>query len=296
MKKMTMAGALLCLELAKPAVAAPAKTCDQLVTNSTVAAQRADWIVDADVSNIFKPYATGPRLNFVLENVNALHGTVTKRRIFTMSVLVDHCFRDGAKAVLGKRAEQMVGKRFRFYGIKLEKSFGERFFYVEPAGRPLPKLEQELVQDRVEPAESKPTAHAPWVRAYSPRGEFSIEMPGVVESITYTQAQQPWWMLRTLDEAGTAYLAVFQRSGPDSALGITFDRESSKDGVQTTTFRGAEAIYTSGEDPASKEARLMHGLWFRVPGGVYMLGVSYKKGHEVPDSVRQRFFESFQFK
>lgn len=79
-------------------------------------------------------------------------------------------------------------------------------------------------------------------------------------------------------------------------MGGTFDSTISKPDANTTMFKGAEAAITTGRLPGNGGDSITNGLWFRVPGGTYMLGVVATKEHEAEAlKMKDRFFNSLRF-
>lgn len=69
------------------------------------------------------------------------------------------------------------------------------------------------------------------------------------------------------------FIAAFERSGPGSRMGATFDSTISE-----------------------PNAKINHGLWFCVPGGTFMLGVAADKAQEKQVlKLKDRFFNSLNF-
>ena len=107
---------------------------------------------------------------------------------------------------------------------------------------------------------------------------------------------EPGFLLRSTDRNGTVFMAAFERAGPDSGMGGTFDTMASESSRPFVMFKGAEALSTTSELAGPEGEMVSHGLWFRVPGGTYMLGVMMAKQREAEAlKLRDRFFNSLVF-
>jgi len=102
-------------------------------------------------------------------------------------------------------------------------------------------------------------------------------------------------MLRGTDSYGSIFIAVFEPSGPGSGMGGTFDDAISKPNAKISIFKGADAVSTLGEILGSDGEKISHGLWFRVPGGTFMLGIVTNKGQTESLKYKDRFFDSLIF-
>lgn len=270
--------------------------CSAIVTSAQEAADKADWILEADVADILQLGADN-HIEVSIEKATMLHERQKSPRFFTAVLLVDSCFPD-SKGFVGKAGSQLIGKRMRFFGTRLEAGRGRVLFYMQPAQQAMPAWQQSptrYVTAKHAPKAARPGADG-WSRVRSTEGPFSIEIPGPVDDITRMENGQPGFMLRGVDKQGTVFMAVFERSGPDSQMGGTFDDSISKPDANKRMFKGAQALDTTGKATTPDGTRVTYGLWFRVPGGTYMLGVAPLKAHEAEArKLKERFFNSLVF-
>ena len=237
------------------------------------------------------------RIDVSIENVKMVYEREKSSKIFTAMLQADSCFPDAQKTLWGKAAEKIVGKRIRFFGTKLTSGRGRRFFFIQPAQQPMPSIPPSRTEflDKKHASEAVATTQDGWAKARSTDGHFSIEMPGPFEDITKGSGEQPAFMLRGTDKYGSTFIAVFERWGPNSGMGGTFDSTILKPNAAISNFKGAEAVSTLGEIPGSNGQKITHGLWFRVPGGTFMLGVVTNKGQTESLKSKERFFNSLSF-
>ena len=285
------------LLLSLSAVATAHDNCASIVTSAQDVAERADWVFEAEVSDIMR---LGPdhHIEINVEKVTMLHEAQKSPRFHTAVLPVDSCFPNSAAVLWGKAGGKLIGKRMRFFGTRLEAGRGRVFFFMQPAEQAMPAWPQsrkQYVTAKHTPKAARPGADG-WSRVRSTEGAFSIEMPGPVEDITRMENGQPGFMLRAVDKQGTVFMAVFERSGPDSQLGGTFDDSISKPDANKRMFKGAQALDTAGKATTPDGMRVTYGLWFRVPGGTYMLGVMPLKSNEAQGlKLKERFFNSLVF-
>lgn len=276
------------------ALAQAAGNCTAIVKSVQDAVDKADWVIEGDVVDLFRLNAKPPRNDLSIANVKVLHALEPMPRFSTTLLSADPCFPDGG-LLQGKAAGQLIGKRMRFFGTKLTSGRGRSFFFMQAAEQAMPGFaaSRRNYRDTRHAAVAAPDG---WSRARSTDGGFSVEMPGSFSDITKGSGGQPAFMLRGTDRNGSTYMAVFERSGPGAEMGGTFDHAILEDHADITRFKGADAVLTSGTLAGSNGTKLTHGLWFRVPGGTYMLSVVTDKEHEAASlASRQRFFNSLVF-
>lgn len=233
-----------------------------------------------------------------IENAKVLYELERSPRFFTASLPVDSCFPDSEATLWGKASEKLLGKRMRFFGTRTTSGRGRRVFFMQPAEQaapPFPAARKKYATTAHSPMAVK-TGSDGWSRARSTDGQFSIDMPGPFVDATRADNGEPGFMLRGVDQYGSTFIAVFERSGPNSGMGGTFDSTITKPNANVTVFKGAEAVYTLGGISRSDGEKITHGLWFRVPGGTYMLGIVTDKEHEAKSlKFKERFFNSLTF-
>lgn len=282
----------------KLALAVESKSCAAIVQTAQEAANKADWIIEGDVTNTFRMNSTQGRIEVTIENAKVLHELEKSPRFYTAVLRADTCFPNADATLWGRAANKLTGKRMRFFGTRLTNSGSRRFFFMQPAEQAMASfstIRKEYTDKEHTPIQAQAGPDG-WSRARSTEGGFSIEMPGIFTDITKGSGSEPAFMLRGNDRFGSTFIVVFERSGPGSEMAGTFDSTISMPNAKLTSFKGADAVTTLGELPGSDGARITHGLWFRVPGGTYMLGVVTDKAHEKESlKFKERFFNSLAF-
>jgi hypothetical protein len=272
--------------------------CKAIVTSAQSAADKADWVVEGNVVETIMTTAPPGRFYIDIENAKVLYELEKLPKFVTASFRADACFPNKEIALWGKAANKLVGKRMRFFGMKATSGRGQRVFYMQPADQAAPSFQssrKEFTTAEYPHVAMKVGADG-WFRAHSTDGAFSIDMPGPFADITKGDNGEPAFMLRGTDQYGSTFLAVFERSGPNAEMGGTFDSTIEAPNANVRQFKGAEAVYTLGNLPGSNGEKITHGLWFRVPGGTFMLGIVTDKAHEAASlKSKERFFNSLSF-
>lgn len=289
--------AALILAVCQPSHARNNSSCTAIIQSAQEAADKADWVIEGDVVNTFKMNANPSHIDVGIENAKKIYENEKSSKFLTATLQADSCFPNAQTALWGKAADQIVGKRMRFFGTRLTSGRGRRFFFMQPAEQPMPSMQvnRNTFLDKKHASEAVATTQDGWLKARSTEGHFSIEMPGPFEDITKGSGDEPAFVLRGTDQYGSTFIAVFERSGPNSGMGATFDAAVLAPNAAISTFKGAEAVSTLGEIPGSKGGKITHGLWFRVPGGTFMLGVVTDKGQAASLRSKERFFNSLKF-
>lgn len=299
MKNLFLVTALTFCLLSNMALAQTGKDCSAIVQSAQDAADRADWVIDGDVVDVVRMHDDPERLHVSIDNAKVEYELERSPRYFSGMLIADACVSEGAISMRGKAAaSQLVGKRMRFYGTKLTAGGGRRFFFVQAVtpGMPAIAVVRKEYTDKKQLPIAAPFDAQGWTRARSAEGGFSVDMPGPFSDMTKGSAGQAGFMLRGTDRLGSTFMAVFERSGPGSGMGATFDEAYFKPNANVTKFKGADAVITQGTLAGSNGAKLTHGLWFRVPGGTYMLSIIADKEHDAQAlASRQRFFQSLTF-
>jgi hypothetical protein len=297
LKFLSFAIASLILAVCHTSQAQNNSNCAAIIKSAHEAASNADWVIEGDVINTVKMNTHPNRIEVSIENATVLYESEKSPRFFTAMLQADSCFPNAQTTLWGKAADKFVGKRIRFFGTKLTSGRGRRFFFIQPAEQPMPSMpvNRKEFLDKKHASEAVATTQDGWLKARSTDGHFSIEMPGPFEDITKGSGEQPAFMLRGADQHGSTFIAVFERAGPNSGMGGTFDSTILKPNAAISKFKGTEAVSTLGELPGSNGEKLTHGLWFRVPGGTFMLGVVTNKGQAESLKSKERFFNSLTF-
>jgi hypothetical protein len=286
---------LAALLLSQSAGASAEENCASIVKSAQDAAGKADWVIEGNIADVIR---IGTRTELSVDGAKILYERERSTRFSTVTLPVDSCFPNGAASLLGKGGDKLIGKRMRFFGTRLQSGVVRRLFYMQPEEQAMPRfppVRKEYVTAAHPPVAMKKASDG-WTRARSTEGGFSIEMPGPFVDLTKADGGEPAFILRGSDKYGATFIAVFERAGPDSGMGGTFDSTIGKPGAKVAVFKGAEAVYTVGELPGKSGKKLSYGLWFRVPGGTYMLGVVTDKAHEAESlKARERFFNSLAF-
>lgn len=297
MKFLSFSIALL-LTISQSSHAQNISNCAAIIKSAQEAANDADWVIEGDVVNTVTMNTHPSRVDVSIENAKVLFESEKSPKFFTAMLQADSCFPNVQTTLRGKTADKLIGKRMRFFGTKLTSGRGSRFFFMQPAEQAIPSMPANRKEylDKKHFSVAVAKTQDGWLKARSTEGNFSIEMPGPFEDITKGSGEQPAFMLRGIDQYGSAFIAVFERSGPGSGMGGTFDSTISKPNANISTFKGAEAVSTLEEISGSKGEKITHGLWFRVPGGTFMLGIVTNKGQTESLKSKERFFNSLTFK
>ncbi|MFL6709700.1 MAG: hypothetical protein ACJ8HI_15985 [Massilia sp.] len=298
MKKQIYVLLLSSFLMTQAANARAGETCTSIATNAQQAADRADLVIEAGVTLFFYPNDRTKPPGVIVEKPRTLYESAPTALHATMSLPADSCFPNRQQAFNGDAARRVTGKRLRFYLTKLTNSRGLRLFYMQSIDEAPPTFTKIKTSFATRSYPHPPTKPSPdgWYRARSTDGHFSIDMPGPFEDVTKSGPGQPAFMLRGADQNGTRFIAVFERAGPNAEMSGTFDDTYGKPGATTSTFKDAVAVSTKDLVPGAKDAMISNGLWFRVPGGTFMLGVVASKEHQSEAlKVRDRFFNSLKF-
>lgn len=273
------------------------ENCSSIIKSSQDAANIADWVIEGDVINTIMLDNKPNQIAVNIENVKVLYASETTPKFFTAMLHADSCFPNPQATLWGKGADKIVGKRVRFFGSKQTSGRGRRFFFLQPAAAPMPSMpanRKEFLDTKHAPKAVATTKNG-WLKARSTDGDFSIEMPGLFEDITKGSGAQPAFMLRGNDQYGSTFIAVFERAGPGSEIGMTFDSAISKPNAVSFRFKGAEAVATMDEMRGTNGEKISHALWFRVPGGTFMLGIITDRAQTESLKSKEHFFNSLAF-
>jgi hypothetical protein len=298
LKFQTILNVVAALVFSHSASAEESKDCAGIVKTAQAAAAKADWVIEGNIDNTFRMTPSSGPIEVSIEKAKVVFELKQSPRFFTAVLQADPCFPNSTETLWGKNANKLMGKRMRFYGTKLTNSGSRRFFYMQPAEQDMPifSAARPSYADREHVPIAKPIGSDGWSRARSTEGGFSVEMPGPFVDMTKGSGKEPAFMLRGTDRFGSTFIVVFERSGPDSEMAGTFDATYSEANAKLTSFKGANAVATLGKLPGSDGSKITHGLWFRVPGGTFMLGVVTDKMQEA-DAMqsKDRFFNSLSF-
>lgn len=271
--------------------------CSAIVKSAQDAANKADWVIEGNVSSMLRMASPPNRISVLVENAKILYEAERSTRFSTAELESDACFPNAIAALWGPAANKLTGKRVRFFGSRGTSGRGRRFFFMQTADQAMPSLPatHKTYADIEYPPKARKLADG-WSRIRSTDGNYSIEMPGTATDITRGSGRQPGFMLRGTDRYGSIFMVVFERSGAGSQMAETFDATISKPDAKVMTFKGADAVSTLGNMPVGSGTKIAHGLWLRVPGGTYMLGVVTDKEHETEAlKSKDRFFNSLTF-
>jgi hypothetical protein len=289
--------ALILFMSSRAAFAQGSNDCSTIVKSAQDAANKADWVIEGTVDNTFRMKSSPRQIGVFVENVKILYEAEHSSRFSTAMLETDFCFPNATTTLWGPAANKLVGKRVRFFGSRGTSGRGRRFFFMQTAEQAMPAFQ--TTRKTYADKESIPLAKKlpdGWSRIRSTDGNYSIDMPGTATDITRGSGPQPAFMLRGTDQYGSTFIVVFERSGAGAQMAGTVDATISKPGADVITFKGADAVSTLGELPGSAGAKISHGLWLRVPGGTYMLGIVTDKEHETESlKAKERFFNSLTF-
>jgi hypothetical protein len=289
--------ALSLLLLSHSAGAAAQDNCKTIVKSAQDAASRADWVIEADLTDTVQFASLANRTEVLFENAKVVYEVEKAPRFISGAFNIDPCFPNAEATFSGKAGTKQFGKRMRFFGTKTM-GRAKSFFFMQPASEPMPVMP--AARPLFKTAQHTPHADKPgadgWRRAHSTEGKFSIEMPGPFDDITKGGGGEPGFMLRGMDQNGSTFMAVFQRSGPDSPTGMSFDGTIAEPGAKSFLFKGAQAVRSVDDMSTATKKMRMHALYLRVPGGTFMLGVIAEKQHEAAAlQAQERFFNSLKF-
>ncbi|WP_338770901.1 hypothetical protein [Massilia sp. METH4] len=276
----------LLLACSAGSTAAASKGCIGQVTDAPTAAQKADWIIEADVRVVALMSGNREPL-FVVENTALVSEKVPAKLYRTATLPLDSCPHPSVvKLAQGGKVE---GKRLRFYGSWHAVSPARRIFFVEPVESPLPQLPQPKQLEITGSTGEKPLGDG-WHRAHSIDGGFSVDMPGPYVSATEGGAGARGAMLRSADSLGSTFMAVFEPFGTNASMFGTFDETIARPDCEKLDFKGRPAVYTRSVQPGGM---IFHSMLVRIPGGTFMLGIVTSRKSEAKSMARKgRFFES----
>jgi len=288
--------ALVFFIFSQAACAQGSNDCSTIVKSAQDAANKADWVIEGTVDNTFRMKSSPRQIGVSVEHVKILYEAEHSSRFSTAMLETDSCFPNAMTTLWGPAAHTLVGKRVRFFGSRGTSGRGRRFFFMQKAEQAMSSFQaRKAYADKEYVPVAKKLADG-WSRIRSTDGNYSIEMPGETTDITRGSGEQPAFMLRGTDRYGSIFIVVFERSGAGAEMARTFDAAISKPDANVIMFKGADAVSTLGELPGSAGAKITHGLWLRVPGGTYMLGIVTDKEHETESlKSKERFFNSLAF-
>lgn len=273
--------------------------CSAIIKSSADAAEKADWIVEANLDDAMVPSTDQSQLFLTLSDMEDVKGGWPGKRGATGSILVGQCFPGGKLAFEGPAGKRLFGQRLRLFGSKHLDDPRRRVFYIEPVAAKMAAIRQSSpvsLETKIHRQDATNPLPGGWHRAHSTGGEFSIDMPAPFQDVTAATSgkagQMAGFMLRTTDANGLTFLAVREPNGPDPSMAGSFDTEMKSNRSKIVQFKGVSAVETS----TAQGAVIMHSLMFRVPGGTYMLGVSVPKERDKESTpLRERFYQSLAF-
>lgn len=273
--------------------------CSAIIKSSADAAEKADWIVEANLDDALVPSTDQNQLLLTLSHMEDVKGGWPGERGATGSVLVGQCFPRGKLAFEGPAGKRLFGQRLRFFGSKHLDDPRRRVFYIEPVAAKMAAIRQSpplSLETKIHRQDATNPLPGGWHRAHSTGGGFSIDMPAPFQDLTVATSGKAGLMsgflLKTTDANGFTFIAVREPNGPDPSMAGSFDTEVKSKRSKIIQFQGVSAV----EIRTAQGALIMHSLMFRVPGGTYMLGVSVPKEREQESTpLRERFYQSLAF-
>lgn len=290
----------LVLILARDATAASSgsQTCPAMVRSQSEAIAKADWIVEANVVDMFdfKGY-WGKMLS--LEKIKVLKKAWDLRQVHTLVPAIGPCFAEGNGIAAGGTPEKFIGKRMRIYGSRHWDGEQRRAFYIEDASARfagLPEAVTPSTQTRLHRNAATNSLSNGWHRARSTDGRFSVEVPAPFIDATATLGGVRVAVIRTMDPKGISFVATREGNIAEPELARTFDKEYGAFPTRRVQFKGVPAL----ADRVARGDMILHSLMFRVPGGTFALGVTYPKEKEkVMEkdalAMKERFYHSIVF-
>jgi hypothetical protein len=277
------------------------ENCPASVTSPQDAFDKADWVIEGTIQIIFTRN-DNQGIEVILENAKTIQELEPSKISPTESLNLGPCFPGGDNVFRGKQANRFIGKRMRFFGNTHIVSPKRRFFYMQQvengAFAPIEKRANKdaLLTTKFHKMNAENRLPDGWHRARSTDGSFSIDLPGPFVDATKVDGGNIGFMLRATDQYGSTFIAVFERSGPNSEMAGTFDMASQKTGAVLSVFKGFPAVSTRSELSGKDDGLISHTHMFRVPGGTYMLGIATPRLYEAQSlQQKQRFFNSLEF-
>ena len=276
--------------------------CGAPIKSSEDAMAKADFIIEGIVTVFIPNEQTLPIQIFLDEAKVIREREPSNKNRKTLNIIPGPCFAQGLQSFLVKGSGSVEGKRMRFFGNEHEFSPKQRFFYMQPAGLPLPVAakagppwDTENVVSKGHADNVSNTIGDGWHRGTSTEGKFSVDLPGPYADMTGVQDGVPNYILRATDAAGSTFIVVFAPSRKYSRIAGTFDNEMRQAQAEKSVFRGMPALrFREVTDKAS--GAVMSSLWVRVPGGTYAFAVRTSKENEAQSlKARERFFNSIVF-
>lgn len=281
-------------------------SCAAAVTSAQQAAEKADWVIEGtvgDVFNITNPAHLRGSVEVMLEKANMVWQNDRSRIVSNVGINLGPCFVSDINLLQPKDARKLIGKRMRFFGNMHVISPLRRFFYMQSADMPMPVVrtseiaggENTLVTQTHRKDAENPLPNG-WHHAQSTDGKFSVDLPGPFTDVTRVIAKQAGFMLRAKDQYGSVFMALFERSGPDSEMAGSFDQAMKSAGYPKSTLKGFPAVFGSEPFPALDPTAKVYTVMLRVPGGTYLIGITTTREHEAESlKDKERFFNSLLF-
>ena len=92
----------------------------------------SDWILDADVTDVYRIINPVPTVNVAIKNGVILHAAIPFASGNPPTLDIDSCYAHTNLFAWGSPfVEKIIGKKVRFYGITYSESPRHRFFYIQ---------------------------------------------------------------------------------------------------------------------------------------------------------------------
>lgn len=287
---------LVAFSLLAPAAFAAKADCAAAVTTQEAALQKADWVIEGKVEDIFTPTDRRRPPEVLLTNARAI--VLEPNRVSpgkTIGIAIGPCFAGGVAA-----ATRLIGRRMRFFGDR-NADADRRFFYAEPAQTSLKTVPRQAgtsqLTSRIHRLWAENRLPDGWHHAVSTDGKFAVDLPAPFLDATIVKAGHATFLLESKDQHKVMFVAAYERSEPESSLAGSFAQEMAEPGKTISTFRGLPMVASRSPLPGTRAGDLIsYSYMFKAPGGTYLLGIATPKEHEKA-SLRQfdRFLNSLQF-
>lgn len=286
--------------MAAAATVPDAAPCTAIVKSPADAVAKADWIVEGVLQDAISMSNAPGKLSLLFADMNAIKGEWPGRRGATGTVMLGPCFPGGMNYFKAGAGKALFGHRVRAYGSKHLSDPTRQLFYIEVATVPMGALRSSAVPEKTTVHRANASNPLPgsggWHRAHSTAGAYSIDMPAPFQDVSAVSDGKAGvtsgYMLRSTDANGLTFIAVREPNSPNASMAGSFDTEVRTKPDHVVQFKGMPAF----ESTAKQGANMTHSLMFRVPGGTYMLGVSFPAAREKESvAVRERYFQSLAF-
>ncbi|MET3139596.1 hypothetical protein AAKU61_003977 [Undibacterium sp. GrIS 1.2] len=112
--------ALILLFISQTTLSQESKNCSTIVKSAQEAANKADWIFEGDITDMYRFDPSPSYIQVGIENAKVIYELEKFPRFFTATLPVDSCFPNAMTTLWGKAANKLVGKRMALVHLKVE--------------------------------------------------------------------------------------------------------------------------------------------------------------------------------